>query len=296
VEKALAQWRQEQEARRVLARMPWQAGPRELVLADAVRLALPRGFQFLDDAGVDAFHAALHRRRAKAADFETRLGMVGNADHTCLGNVILLRLGPVDGAGEVPADQVLAELNGHRGGTAQAWNRVTNPDAPFIMPATIGWLLPPTVDRARHTLEWARNGDPSLGEHDLYTFVLLGGQACLLMEFPNPPDRAGMEAYRARLRPLLEAAAFLPGRAYEDHPDRKGRLTLRDLVRGPMTALEAESAKLERPPDLPGRKPFWALLVELLPRIVTTLGLIGFVYAGWRARKRRPAQKAPPAS
>jgi len=285
-------WAEQRRRERVMASLPCQAGPADIALGETARLALPEGFTFVDAKGVEAYFHALGRRVPPQASFETRLGTVTTTDRTCLAEITLLVLGHTDDRQPIPADEILKEWNGHRGEASMALDRLQHPDAPFVMPRTVQWLLPPVVDPRRHTLAWARTGDPSLGEHDLYSFVLFGKDRCLLLEFPYPPGAEGMEAFQARLRPLLDGLAFLPGWAYGDHQGPAGKLTMRVLVRGPETAAERKTEALGEVPAVAARnEPEWGYILGLVARVAGLLSILVVTVAAWRARRRARVRK-----
>ena len=283
----LEEWQEEQKIARVTATLPWKTGPVELPLGGVARLALPPGFQFVDPQGVAAFYRALGQAVPASASFETRLGKVMATGQGCLGELVLLQLGHTDDRQPLPADDILEELNGHRGGAAEALERFQHPQAPRPMPVDIRWLQAPVVDVQRHTLTWARNGDPSLGEIDRFSFVLFGKDSCLLMEFPDPPEGQDLSGFQARLKPLLDGLAFLPGHAYSESHGPEGKLTMRVLVRGSMTALERESeALVALPKGVSMGESFWAFLVSQGFRIASALCFVSLAYASWRRRRK----------
>ena len=291
----LEEWREDQKVAQVTATLPWKLGPVSLPLAGVAQLTLPAGFKFVDEQGVATFYQALGKPMPGAASFETRLGMVMTTDQSCLGRLVLLNNGHTDDRQAVPFDEVLAELNNPRGGAAQALDRLQHPDAPFVLPADIRWLLPPVVDSQRHSLTWSRNGDPSLGEYDLFSFVLFGKDSCILIEFPFPPNEKGMAEFRAKLGPLLGSVGFLPGHTYPEHRGPAGPLTLRVLVRGSMTALERDSEALGKIPGASMGTSLWEFLLSQSLRILSCISFCLLAYASWRRhRKARTAKPVNP--
>ncbi len=210
--------------------LDWQAGPREIALADQAMLALPEGYLFLD---AEQTKDALRRMGNSPSD--ATLGLVVSDVEEESWFVVL----SYHDEGYIRDDYARswdtdAMLKSMQEGTAEDNKRRREMGFPELI--LTGWAEKPRYDPATNKVTWAvanRTTDPGDTPGVNFRTLALGRYGYISMNLVT--DLADLERRKPEVRLLLDRLNFVPGKRYADFnsaTDKVAAVGLTALVAG----------------------------------------------------------------
>jgi uncharacterized membrane-anchored protein len=258
-----------------------QAGPRDIVLAGQVTLALPEGYAYVPPAE----GARLMRAMGNSAgdSFQGLIVPRSRDDTFSFYELTYEAAGYIkdDDARDWKADELLQQL---RDGTAEGNKRRAAMGVGEL--EVTGWIEQPRYDAGRHQLVWsigsrAKGAPPGESEGVNYRTLMLGREGYLAMTLVT--DRAHLDGLRMGTDALLGKLSFNSGKRYADFnssTDHVAEFGLAALIAG-VAAKKLGLLALAV-----------AFVVKFAKVIVLAVG--GFIWAA--RRKLGLARKAPAAA